>query len=105
QASIKLQAPKLKNPVVKYPDPQSFGMMLREGADGESSRRHPFDLEERTAVFGEAIVRFSKKIPRNPTNNRLIDQIVGAGTSVGANYSEASERMSKNDFRCCISRC
>src|SRR2546422_752078 len=48
--------------------------------------RHPWDLLERTAVFGEQIVRFSKMIPRSPTNNRLIDQIVGAATSVGANY-------------------
>jgi hypothetical protein len=39
-------------------------------------------LEERTAKFGEAIVPFSKTIPRNPTNNRLIDQLVGCGTSV-----------------------
>ncbi|HUR56596.1 MAG TPA: hypothetical protein VM029_02725 [Opitutaceae bacterium] len=53
--------------------------------------RHPFDLEERTARFGEAIVRFSKKIPRNPGNDRLIGQIVGCGTSVGANYCEANE--------------
>src|SRR5262249_1017830 len=67
--------------------------------------RHPFDLEERTALFGEAIVRFSKKIPRDPTNNRLIDQVVGAGTSVGANYCEASEKMSTKDFRCAIARC
>jgi len=62
-------------------------------------------LEERTAQFGEAIVRFSKKIPRDPTNNRLIDQLVGCGTSVGANYCEADERVSKKDFRNIIGRC
>jgi len=67
--------------------------------------KHPFDLEERTAQFGEAIVRFSKKIPRDPTNNRLIDQLVGCGTSVGANYCEADERVSKKDFRNAIARC
>jgi len=43
-----------------------------------------YDLEERTAGFGETIIRFAKKIPRSPVNNRLIDQLVGAGTSVGA---------------------
>src|SRR5213592_1342310 len=48
-----------------------------------------FDLEERTARFGEALIRFAKKIPQNPVNNRLIEQLVGAGTSVGANYCEA----------------
>ena len=50
-------------------------------------------------------MRFSKKIPRDPTNNRLIDQLVGAGTSVGANYCEANEAVSKKDFSNTVSRC
>ena len=65
----------------------------------------PFDLQERTALFGEGIVSFSKRIPRSPTNDRLIDQIVGAGTSVGANFCEASDSMSKKDFRHSAKRC
>ena len=74
--------------------------------DAESEKiPHAFDLEERTAVFGEAIVRFSRKIPRDPTNNRLIDQLVGCATSVGANYCEANEGVSKKDFRNTIGRC
>ena len=66
---------------------------------------HPFNLEERTAVFGERIVRFAKTIPRNPITERLISQIVGAGTSVGANFCEASDSMSKKDFRHSAKRC
>ena len=81
----------------------SAGLVLRDG--DSSGDRHPFDLEERTAKFGEAIVRFSKKIPRDPTDNRLIDQLVGCGTSVGGNYCEANEGVSKKDFRHPISRC
>jgi four helix bundle protein len=73
--------------------------------DAANGSKHPFDLEERTAVFGEEVVRFSRKVPRSPTNNRLIDQLVGCGTSVGANYCEASERVSKKDFRNIIGRC
>ena len=78
--------------------------MVNEAPE-DGGTRHPFDLEERTAIFGEAIVRFSKKIPRDPTNNRLIDQLVGCGTSVGANYCEANEGVSKKDFRNIIGRC
>ena len=78
---------------------------MHEVPMGEGAVRHPFDLEERTAVFGEAIVRFAKSIPWSPTNNRLIDQLVGCGTSVGANYCEANERVSKKDFRNTIGRC
>lgn len=64
-----------------------------------------YDLEERTARFGETIVRFAKKIPRSQVNNRLIDQLVGAGTSVGANYCEADDGVSKPDFKHRIGTC
>ena len=73
------------------------GMVLREksaSADGPVP-----DLEERAARFGEAIVHFAKKIPRGPATDRLIDQLVGAGTSIGANYSEAKDGVSRKDFK------
>src|SRR5438045_5038861 len=60
--------------------------------DGNGKRI--FDLEERTALFGEAIIHFARKIPRNPVNDRLMGQLVGAGTSVGANYCEADDGVS-----------
>jgi four helix bundle protein len=59
-----------------------------------------FDLEERTARFAEAVVDFVK-----PVNNRLIDQLVGAATSVGANYCEADDAVSKKEFVVNINRC
>jgi four helix bundle protein len=64
-----------------------------------------YDLEERTARFGEKIILFAKKIPRSPVNNRLINQLVGAGTSVGANYCEADDGVSKPDFKHRIGTC
>jgi four helix bundle protein len=76
-------------------------MALRD----EPVRKPAYDLEERTAKFGEAILLFAKKIPRGPVNDRLIDQLVGAGTSVGANYCEADDGVSKKDFRNKIGTC
>jgi len=64
-----------------------------------------YDLEERTARFGETIILFARKIPWSPVNNRLIDQLVGAGTSVGANYCEADDGVSKPDFKHRIGTC
>jgi len=64
-----------------------------------------YDLEERTARFGETIILFAKKIPWSPVNNRLIDQLVGAGTSVGANYCEADDGVSRADFKHRIGTC
>jgi len=65
----------------------------------------PEDLGERTARFGEVIIRFAKKIPRNAVNSRLIDQLVGAGTSVGANYCEADDAVSGKEFKQKIGTC
>jgi len=57
-----------------------------------------FDLEERTARFGEEIIKFYKKVPMNPITMPLISQGIRAGTSVGANYCEADDAESRNDF-------
>lgn len=57
-----------------------------------------YDLEERTALFGENIVDFAKKIPKNVITNPLINQLVRASTSVGANYCEADCAESRRDF-------
>lgn len=73
--------------------------------EGDTGSKRTFDLEERTARFGEAIIQFAKKIPFNPVNNRLIDQLVGAGTSVGANYCEANDGVSRKDFKHKIGTC
>jgi len=70
--------------------------------DDEKAR---YDLEERTAKFGEAIIDFAKTVPVGPVTKRLIDQVVGAGTSVGANYCEADDAVSKKEFRHRIGIC
>jgi four helix bundle protein len=64
-----------------------------------------YDLEERTARFGEAIIELVKTFPKDPINNPLVTQIVRAGTSIGANYMEADGAQSKKDFRHKISIC
>src|SRR5438093_4861008 len=71
----------------------------------EAETRRVYDLEERTARFGEAIIDFAKTIPRNPVTNRIISQLVGAGTSVGANYLEADDAVSKKEFLKNIGTC
>ena len=90
---------------VKYDSSGSPLPVVNEAADKNGQPKHPFDLEERTAKFGEAIIRFCKKLPRDPANDRLISQLVGCSTSVGANYCEANEGVSKKDFRYVIGRC
>ena len=73
--------------------------------DGAAAPFPPEDLMERTARFGESVIRFAKRIPETRSNSRLISQLVGAGTSVGANYCEADDSVSGKEFKQKIGTC
>jgi len=62
-------------------------------------------LAERTARFGEAAIVFCKTVPQNVITIPLITQLIRSATSVGANYCEADEAVSKKDFRNKIGIC
>src|SRR5438045_3771987 len=47
----------------------------------EPDAKPRYDLEERTARFGEAIIDFAKKMPVGPLTERIISQLIGAATS------------------------
>ena len=64
-----------------------------------------YDLEERTAQFGEAVVDLVKKVPQDAVTDRIVRQLVGAATSVGANYVEADDAVSKKEFLKNIGTC
>jgi four helix bundle protein len=57
-----------------------------------------FDLEERTFQFAKAVRLFVKTLPKTITNIEDAKQIVKASGSVGSNYREANESLSKKDF-------
>ena len=57
-----------------------------------------YDLEDRTAKFGEEIISMCKKLQQDAISRPLIGQIVRSATSIGANYMEANGASSKKDF-------
>jgi four helix bundle protein len=71
----------------------------------EAEPKRVYDLEERTARFGEGVIDFAKTIQQDAVTNRLISQLVAAGTSVGANYDEADDAVSKKEFLKSIGTC
>jgi four helix bundle protein len=71
----------------------------------ETPASRVFDLEERTAVFGEAVIDFAATIKLNPIVSPIVTQLVSAATSIGANYCEADDAESKKDFRHKIGIC
>ena len=58
-----------------------------------------YDLEERTAKFGEDIIEFCKTLKQDAILSPIITQWIRSGTSIGANYMEANAASSKKDFR------
>jgi len=67
----------------------------------ESMQKTPigkYDLEERTFVFAQNVRDFAKRIPKTLANIEDTKQVVRASGSVGANYIEANESLSKKDF-------
>jgi four helix bundle protein len=64
-----------------------------------------YDLEERTAKFAEEVILFCKTLPDTIVNRQLIPQLIKAATSIAANYCEADDAESKNDFKHKIGIC
>jgi four helix bundle protein len=93
--NVKAQSPKVK-------EKKTINTEEENNQDRDEKK---YDLEERTAVFGERIIDFAKSLPDDVINRELIRQLVKAGTSVGANYCEADGAESKKDFRHKIAIC
>jgi|SRR3989344_4312598 len=58
-----------------------------------------YDLQERTAKFGERVIEFAASMKDSPINRPLISQLIRAATSIGANYMEADGAESRKDFQ------
>jgi four helix bundle protein len=64
-----------------------------------------YDLEERTARFGENVIALCKRVTFIPVTSPVISQLVRSATSVASNYCEADDAESKKDFRHKIGIC
>lgn len=57
-----------------------------------------YDLEERSFEFARSIRFFVKKLPKTISNREDSSQLIRSSGSIGANYIEANESLSKKDF-------
>lgn len=57
-----------------------------------------YDLEERTFQFAKSIRLLVKKLPKTQANIEDVKQVIRSSGSIGANYIEANEALSKKDF-------
>jgi four helix bundle protein len=58
-----------------------------------------YDLKDRTFEFARRVRAFVKTLPRTICNIEDVKQVVRSSGSIGANYIEANEALSKKDFR------
>ncbi len=65
----------------------------------------PYDLEERTFLFAKEVREFVKPLPKTAGNVEDVRQLVRSSGSVGANYIEANESVSRKDFLLRIKTC
>ena len=65
----------------------------------QMSEEKKYDLEDRTYEFARHIRAFVKQLPRTICNIEDVKQAVRSSGSIGANYIEANEALSKKDFR------
>ncbi len=59
----------------------------------------PFTLESRTTDFSKHVLVFCKNEKLTVITRPLIEQLIRAATSIGANYAEANNASSKIDFK------
>src|SRR3989338_10178495 len=71
----------------------------------QEKKQYKNDLEERTRLFAMNVRRFVRKLPKDIANNEDAKQVVRSSGSVGANYIEANESLSKKDFGMRIKIC
>lgn len=73
--------------------------------NNEITQTRIYNLEERTAKFGEDVIKFARKIFKDEITRPIISQLIRSGTSVGANYCEADDAETGKDFRHKIGIC
>ena len=56
------------------------------------------ELKKRTKEFALRIIKLVNALPNNPAGRVIGNQLLRAGTSVGANYRAACRSKSKSDF-------
>lgn len=64
----------------------------------ETINSKKYDLEERTQKFAKDIIVFVNLVPKTLANIEIVKQLIRSAGSVGANYIEANEALSKKDF-------
>lgn len=77
---------------------ETYGENIEEWLSEVNEGSPVYDLEERTFQFAKRVRLWIRELPVNIPNQEDMRQLIRASASVGANYIEANEALSKKDF-------
>lgn len=80
-------------------------MILMNKIINISKKTEEYNLENRTLKFTKNMIKFANNVPQNMINNEILKQVIRSSGSIGANYIEANESLSKKDFMMRIKIC
>jgi len=87
----KRRCKEFRNPKLQITNPKQIEMTKNQNSK-------QYDLEERTLKFTKEVIEFMKTLPRTVANVEIAKQVIRSAGSIGANYIEANESLSKKDF-------
>jgi four helix bundle protein len=64
----------------------------------KSNNDKKYDLEKRTFIFAKNVIEYVRRLPKGIQYSEISKQLARSAGSVGANYIEANESLSKKDF-------
>ena len=82
----------IQNPKSEYRNPKQYLITKIQNSK-------QYDLESRTLEFARNVRNFIKKLPKTIGNIEDGKQVIRSSGSIGANYIEANEALSKKDFQ------
>ncbi len=73
-------------------------MTIQTKMTNDKMTKRGFDLEERTLKFAKGCVDLCQSLPKNMTNSEFTNQLIRSSSSVGANYREANDSITRKEF-------
>lgn len=70
----------------------------KQGQIAKDQNIKKYDLEQRTFLFAKNVIGYVSETPKTLSNIEVCKQLVRSAGSIGANYIEANEALSKKDF-------
>jgi four helix bundle protein len=80
-------------------NPKSEILNSKQNSKSQIPNSKRYDLEERCLKFAQKVRNYVKKLPKTISNVEYGKQLIRASSSVGANYIEANESLSRKDFK------